>query len=127
MGKQYDDSLSFILDGEAENFTEERCTDLTPTANLRAVWRRWGELVSEAFYACPETKDVSLPDDADYDVFMTLDGQGVGIWDGRWDSLFDNKADLKRVESRLKHSLHGAYLIFKRALENEVYEQCEEE
>lgn len=37
--------------------------------------------------------------DAPYAVFMTLNGEGVGIWDGRWAEMFSDA----QIESLSKH------------------------
>ena len=41
---------------------------------------------------------------ASYNVLMTLRGEGVGIWDGRWDSWF-NSQELQQLEQGLKEDL----------------------
>lgn len=43
-------------------------------------------------------------DNAPYLVLMTLQGQGVGIWDGDWDSHYD-QSQIKNVERTLKNKL----------------------
>lgn len=43
-------------------------------------------------------------DEAAYLIFMTLDGHGVGIWDGSWDHLYDS-GTIRKVEAFLKQKL----------------------
>lgn len=62
--------------------------------------------------------------EAPYLVLMTLRGEGVGIWDGRWDNFYD---DTKPVERFLKKEL-GKYATdagsgrIEMALQNAVYD-----
>lgn len=45
-----------------------------------------------------------LDADAAYNVFMTLNGEGVGIWDGRWDRFY-SEGDIRSLQSFLKKKL----------------------
>ncbi len=41
-----------------------------------------------------------------YLVLMTLRGEGVGIWDGRWEDFYDDD-EIEEVQRFLKQKLHG--------------------
>lgn len=43
--------------------------------------------------------------DGPYLILMTLQGHGVGIWDGRWDHLFKDPQDIEILEKILKEHL----------------------
>lgn len=43
-------------------------------------------------------------DDGSYAILMTLRGEGVGIWDGRWDSYYDDD-EIKQISAFLKKRL----------------------
>ena len=49
--------------------------------------------------------DEIFDDDGAYAVLMTLRGEGVGIWDGRWDKHFTDDNDIKELERYLKRVL----------------------
>jgi len=57
--------------------------------------------------------------DAGYNVFMTLDGAGVGIWDGRWKRFYK---DTKKLESFLQRMLSRDYDALKTALGDAAWE-----
>ena len=65
------------------------------------------ELVARGF---PPGRDITAQDlwdaEASYLVFMTLRGEGVGIWDGSWDDFFDER-EIKEVEKLLESRLHS--------------------
>ena len=68
-------------------------------------------------------------EDGIYAVLMTLRGEGVGIWDGRWDHLFKNpKKAISALESYFKQTL-GKYAddtgggSLNQALMDAVYKQ----
>lgn len=42
----------------------------------------------EAYVSAEAWVEAMVGEDAAYNVFMTLNGEGVGIWDGRWEHLF---------------------------------------
>lgn len=44
-------------------------------------------------------------DGASYNVFMTLQGHGIGIWDGRWDHYWDSNRVIEVLEIFLKENL----------------------
>lgn len=74
--------------------------------------------------------DTLMDADGGYNVFMTLRGEGVGIWDGRWDEYFnDPKKDIKSLEKVLKQKLRkyaddtgGGSL--NQAIDDAAYEQA---
>ena len=76
------------------------------------------------------TVDDLLEEDCPYLVFMTLRGEGVGIWDGSWDDFFKNpKEDIKKLEKVLKQKLNkyaddSGSGALNELLMDTVYEQC---
>ena len=54
-------------------------------ASAHARYRPEGYASAEAWV------EAMVGEDAAYAVFMTLNGEGVGIWDGRWEHLFDER------------------------------------
>ena len=136
MGRNYTDALEFLLDGEAESVSNGRCTNLTPSKELQHLWARWGAAMVEALHIWernyPQTLRAPIgylltkEQYADYDVFQTLDGAGVGIWDGRWDDYFVDRNALKALEKYLKQVLHKAFGTMKDALTDEAMTQCED-
>ena len=53
------------------------------------------------------TDEDLMTDDTLADVYFTLQGAGVGIWDGRWDEYFTNEKDLEEIEKFLELKLRG--------------------
>lgn len=113
MGKHYTDPLAFILDGAAESISDERCTDLEPSRKLQRMWGQWDEACVQAMLdwgeangkgdeiaALVAASDPAGKVDIPYDVYMTLDGAGVGMWDGRWDQHLDRKS-IKNLQNYL--------------------------
>jgi hypothetical protein len=54
-----------------------------------------------------------------YLVYMTLEGHGVGIWDGRWDKFYDNTKSLERFLGR---ALDRPHQDLNTAIENAAFE-----
>jgi hypothetical protein len=54
-----------------------------------------------------------------YLVFMTLEGHGVGYWDGRWDEFYD---DTDVFDEFLKKRLAGPFQKLRDAMQNAAYE-----
>ena len=46
-------------------------------------------------------------DDGPFQVLMTLNGEGVGIWDGSWDHYFRDPKDIKALQTYLGEVLLG--------------------
>lgn len=136
MGRNYTDALEFLLDGEAESVSNGRCSNLTPTKELQHLWARWGASMVEALHiwATQHPDQMRVPVGyiltkeayADYDVFQTLAGAGVGIYDGRWDDYLINRAAIKDLEKFLKNVLHKAFGTMSDALTDEAMTQCDE-
>lgn len=131
MGRQYDDALEFLLDGVIDG-----CTDLTPSNELRHLWAKWGALMVEALHRwaskhadlmrVPVGYILTKEDYADYDVYQTLAGAGVGIWDGRWDEYFVNRDAIESLSKYLKQVLSKAFYAMEMAISDEAHEQCED-
>lgn len=76
--------------------------------------------------------DTLLDDEGAYLVFMTLRGEGVGIWDGSWDDHFVNPKDIKELGKFLGKKL-GKYAdstgggSLNQAIDDAAHDQAEEE
>jgi hypothetical protein len=137
MGRQYDDALEFLLDGAAESISDGRCTNLTPSNELRRLWARWGLGIIQALHIWernyPETMRAPvgyLLAEEEYpeaDVYFTLSGSGIGIWDGRWDPYFVDRAAIDKVEKYLKQVLRTAFGTMEQAIQDEALRLCDEE
>lgn len=137
--RQYSDIENwpyFVLDGviESNGYPDDTPNDITP--ELREVIEKYesrlagtlGEIVAKHPPKAGQDFDDVWEADAVYYVFMTLNGESVGIWDGRWDHLWD-KNDLEIVQRELKHRLRdvaddtgGGWL--NDAFENAAYENA---
>lgn len=74
-----------------------------------ALWSALEALVKK----CPPKGKATVEDlwaaEAPYLVLMTLRGEGVGIWDGRWDEFYKDTDDASDfLESRLSKFADGA-------------------
>lgn len=135
MGRNYDDPLEFLLDGEAESlFDDGRCRDLTPSAGLKRAWKSWKADVDQAisrWQAYPIHRpimrgDITTSDNVAYLVYQTLAGSGRSVEDGDWDHFFVETASgaLKNLKTFLKKDLNTAYGAMEEAIRNEAYHQC---
>jgi len=61
----------------------------------------------EGYFTVP-IEEVMMDHEAPYLVLMTLRGEGVGIWDGRWDDIVVSPDSISEIESVLKSQL-GQY------------------
>lgn len=104
-----DDWVQFILDSHAES-SGFRDADITPKlqgaveryeSQLVKVLERWIKLH-------PPKSGMGFGDvwnaDAPYNVLMTLRGEGVGIWDGRWDAFY-SEAEIRELQKYLNKEL----------------------
>lgn len=117
-----DDVLDQLVDMAAESFNLGRYNRKNPIRvdfhadrNVisvadkfeKAVERALDEWVTKNPYALHEEFDsMDLYDeDGPYNVLMTLNGHGVGIWDGRWDHFFVDDKSIKSLERHLDKKL----------------------
>lgn len=76
--------------------------------------------------------DDLMDDSGPYNILMTLRGEGVGIWDGRWDHYFQDRRDIKRLERFLTKKL-GRWAddtgsgILNNAFMDDAYESADED
>jgi hypothetical protein len=115
-----EDTVSSLLDMTAESLGYEAYTgDVYVTPELSAAIESYEEALALALRECIATENVGASSglsmdalveallgegDASYAVFMTLRGEGVGIWDGRWERWFTD-AEIKKIARCLKRSL----------------------
>jgi hypothetical protein len=96
------------------------------TPELRAEWEKYEAALLVALEKCCPTGDsnLMLNEDAAYNVFMTLNGEGVGIWDGRWSHLF-SKEKIDNLSAFLENELsHFADCTGGGTLNNAFTEAC---
>ena len=92
-GRRYESSewVEFILDGVAES-EEAEDVDVEITPALAKEVERYKEAVDNAVESCsrsfPPAEDIVVGDEEYLDIYHTLTGAGVGIWDGRWDHYY---------------------------------------
>lgn len=100
----YDETLQFWADDYAEGAGVE---SVEVTEKLQRVWGRFGvavDRVLEKHLTPEEYWEVTSGEGEESikgDVYATLTGQGVGIWDGRWDGYM-SEAKLKKIQVELK-------------------------
>ncbi len=91
-GRRYESSewVEFILDGVAESEEFEGEVEITPA--LEKEVERYKKAVDDAVESCsrsfPPAEDIVVGDEEYLDIYHTLTGAGVGIWDGRWDHYY---------------------------------------
>jgi hypothetical protein len=70
---------------------------------LQSSLRRWCA-ANEQWLAPGTSVDDLWEDESGYAVLMTLRGEGVGIWDGRWDHMFRH-GSVKQAIDHLRRTL----------------------
>jgi hypothetical protein len=107
-GRHYgiDEWPEFVLEGVLESAGASTSdTSITPQLK-KAIERYESELydvLMEWTKKVPPMTDEVWVDSTPYDIFATLSGEGVGIWDGRWDHLY-NEREIKALINYLQHS-----------------------
>ena len=107
---QEDEALEFWLDGHAES---EGVEDVEITDSLQKTWDKFGDAVDkslEKHLTVEEYMAVTGSEGEESiksDVYATLTGQGIGIWDGRWDGYMSG-AKLDKIQKHLKKDV-GKY------------------
>ena len=101
--------VNFVLQGVAEaNDSENYEITEELGEQLDAYKKKLSMALEEWTNLYPPKYERSLGEilraDAAYNVFMTLNGEGVGIWDGRWDKFY-SEGDLRSLQSFLKKKL----------------------
>lgn len=114
--------LQYVLDGMAQR-------DADVTLDLQIAANDFEGAVNDALEICfeqyPPVGDVAeLYDDPTtaYDIYMTLAGEGVGIWDGRWDQYYPRAKSRhwNRMVSCLRKQLDAPYERLESALTEAV-------
>lgn len=73
------------------------------------------------------TEDDLWSEEGPYLVYMTIAGEGVGVWDGSWDHFFKRDRDIeKKLVPYLKESLSKNYSVLEHAIVDSAYETAEE-
>lgn len=132
MGKNYTDEVGWVLDGVAESISDGKCSGLTPSETLYTEWSMWQEAIAKVLLGWGDKRGLGdnvarLLQSENYfawDVYATLNGDGVGVWDGRW-AEYLGKEYTDDVENHLKLWLPSAFRQIQRAVEDEAFEQCE--
>lgn len=114
-GRHYsaDEALEFWLDGFAES-EEVDSGDVHITSELQDAWDNFGFAVQESLDKhLGEAKTEEIYDSEGFesvtsDVYATLAGHGVGIWDGRWDGYL-SKSQIESLQKKLDKDL-GKYV-----------------
>ena len=109
--------VDFIVDGIAESSNRPMAEYNGYSKELLQVWGEFKSALYSVLSSYVDDKvdgDEELHDEmmdelfsegeALYLCYMTLAGEGVGIWDGRWDPWFDN-AEIKEIQNLLKTKL----------------------
>ncbi len=123
--RQYDPEewVEFVLEGMAER-------DAKVTAELRAAADEFELAIDDALDVCldkfpPAVDPARLYGDpaTALDIFMTLSGEGVGIWDGRWDLYYPDAKPRhwNRLQSCLRSELKKPYHRLESALIDAAY------
>lgn len=113
------ETLEWLIEGEAESMqldVDRGSLRVTPEvsrvvdaytealeASLTAFLRQSGRTAEQADALAWE---LMTEGDAAYAVLMTLRGEGVGIWDGRWDAWFSSD-EIEKLKAHLKRELGG--------------------
>lgn len=129
MGKQYTDPVEFFLDMAAESVDGKAHRDFEPSDALREKWSEWRENVSKtmldwgAQHGVGDNVAEIIQNENMFeaDVYFTLGGHGVGIWDGRWDKYLTD-AQVKDLEKVLKRILNPQF----HRLEDDFYSEAAE-
>jgi len=125
------DTLGELIDMARESAELEGEVEVTPEVEkladefehvLDAVLTHWVEKHPDAMMPGVDAYDLIDAGEAGYNVLMTLRGEGVGIWDGRWDNFFRDRKDIEELQQYLKKIL-GEYVDrFETAFMNAAYE-----
>ena len=101
----YTDSLLWLYHGHLESREVEDSRDFEYDSELEQVWDEYREqaehalrlIMSETAFEALDANELHW----DSDIIHTLDGSGIGVWDGRWDEYAPNQA------GRLSASIKG--------------------
>jgi len=123
-------TLDQLVEMEAEAFDLPNWRDAEATPAVRRAADNFERALSKALSVWvqkhpPEdgsTVEDLMDEEAGYNVFMTLEGHGVGIWDGRWDHFYKNTTSLEKFLERALAKEHGN---LKDALEEAAFETGE--
>ncbi len=99
-----------LLDDRAETHGIDP-DDVEMTPELRQAWYNYNYDLRQALgdwladkNLSPRLLDEMYRADAEYNVYQTLVGAGVGIWDGRWDHILD-RDQIEDLQKYLKRRI----------------------
>jgi hypothetical protein len=122
-----------IVEMAAESSGYPRPDNAMCTKECGAVWDTFDDLAYE-FLESWVSNNVSAVkreygaldlwnEEGPYLIYMTMAGEGVGIWDGRWDRFFVNpKTAISKLQAYLESNLGHAYSDLEIAIENAAYD-----
>jgi len=122
-----DRTLDQLVEMAAESLEYPNADEAYATEEVRQLASEFDDAVYDALEEVvrryPPKGDATAEDlfDADgpYNILMTLRGEGVGIWDGRWEEFYD---DTEEVERLLKQKLVKWADKLEDAFHNAAYE-----
>ena len=120
-------TLDQLVELEADSLDYPNARDAEATREVLQAAAKFTRALSKALSVYVQkyppadgaTVDDLMDAEGAYNVFMTLEGHGVGIWDGRWDHFYDDTKDLERF---LERALARDHQTLKDALETAAYE-----
>ena len=131
-------TLDWLVQGVADShgFEDSHLAEATPhVALMFSCFEKACESLLEVLLQIDDihpkertTSSVLMEADAPYLIFMTLNGEGVGIWDGRWDHFFkEDTGSLGVLEDKIKEILFiwaddTGCGVLNEALESAAYE-----
>lgn len=104
---QIDEALEFWFDGYAEGMGAEGA-EVTP--EVRKEWEKFGNAVERSMEKhlsqakFEEIYDSEGEDSVVSDVYATVSGTGIGVWDGRWDGYL-SQAKIEKLQKQLYKDL----------------------
>jgi len=110
-----DEQLLWFIEMAAESAAlDVDRSDLVVTDALREAVEEYEEALYKVLVQYAKSQRIDDPEefagmlfdegDAPLNVFLTLNGEGAGIWDGRWEAYFSEK-QIKDLQKKLKDNL----------------------
>jgi hypothetical protein len=119
-------TLDQLVEMEAESSEMPKWRDAHATPDVVRKAKAFEDVVERALTKWVQQHPPATGDAGDmmqanggYLVFMTLEGHGVGIWDGSWDQFYEDTGPL---ETFLKREVNREYHVLKTELEDAAWE-----